>query len=124
MITRFSFFSVLALLLFTWTCPAFSEPYLPSCVSAVEQVIKARKNLLPYQRTMELARANERGAYAELAVCTRGGIFSVSKAYACNDASWQAPQRTKEVIAAEDAYVQERKAFEELFEKARAVCLP
>jgi hypothetical protein len=68
---------------------------------------------------MDLARARERGAYAELAVCTGGGIFSVNKAFACNDASWQAPQRTKEVIAAEDEYLQGRKEFEERFEHAR-----
>jgi hypothetical protein len=72
---------------------------------------------------MDLARARERGAYAELAVCTRDGIFTVTKAFACNDASWQAPQRTKEVIAAEDAYLQGRKEFEEVFEQARRVCL-
>jgi hypothetical protein len=73
---------------------------------------------------MDLARSQERQAYAELTVCTRGEIFSVNKAFACNDASWQAPQRTKEVIAAEDAYLQARKEFEEVFEQARAVCLP
>ncbi len=123
MIKLFYPIGTLTLLLVAWPCPAFSEPYSPACASAVEKVINARKDLLPYQRTMELARAHERGAYAELAVCTRGGIFNVTKAYACNDASWQAPQRTKNVIAAEDAYLQGRKAFAELFEKARTVCL-
>lgn len=123
MITRFSCIGTLILLLVAWTCPAFSEPYSPSCASAVENVIKARKDLLPYQQAMDLARSYERQAFAELAVCTGGGIFSVTKAFACNDASWQAPQRTKEVIVAEDTYLQGRKAFEEVFERARQTCL-
>jgi hypothetical protein len=119
------FYSIgpLTLLFCVWAFPGFSEPYSPSCESAVEKLHKARQTLIPYQRTMDLARARERGAYAELAVCTRGGIFNVRKAYACNDASWQAPQRTKEVIAAEDAYHQGRKEFEKVFEQARTVCL-
>ena len=124
MSTRFSCFGTLILLLIVWTCPVFSEPYSPACESAVEKVFKARKNLRPYQEAIDLARSYERQAYAELAVCTGGGIFSVNKAFACNDASWQAPQRTKEVIAAEDAYLQARKEFEQVFEQARAVCLP
>ena len=123
MIKLFYFIGTLTLFHIAWPCPAFSEPYSPACESAVEKLHKARNALIPYQKTMELAIARERGAYAELAVCTRGGIFSVTKAYACNDASWQAPQRTKDVIAAEDAYLQGRKAFAELFEKARTVCL-
>lgn len=113
----------LTMLLFAWTLPAFSEPYSPACQTAVEKIIKARKDLIPSQQTMELARSDERQAYAELSVCTRGGIFTVNKAYACNDASWQAPQRTKEVIAAEDAYLQGWKEFEKVFEQAREACL-
>ena len=72
---------------------------------------------------MELAIVRERGAYAELAVCTGGGIYSVYKAAACNEATWKAPERTKDMIAAEDQYQQEVKAFEELFERARHTCL-
>ena len=123
MITRFFCLGTLILLLIVWTCPVFSEPYSPACESAVEKVFKARKDLIAYQQTLDLARSYERQAYAELAVCTRGGIYNLMKAYACNDASWQAPLRTKEVIAAEDAYLQERQAFEESFERAREVCL-
>jgi hypothetical protein len=123
MIKLFYCIGTLTLLLVAWPCPAYNEPYSPACESAVETVIKARETLIPYQRSLELAQARERGAYAELAVCTGGGIFSVTKAFACNDASWQAPQRTKDVIAAEDAYLQGRKDFEELFEQARRVCL-
>ena len=91
MIKLFYFIGTLALLHIAWPCPAFSEPYSPACESAVEKLHKARNALIPYQKTMELAIARERGAYAELAVCTRGGIFSVTKAYACNEASWKAP---------------------------------
>jgi hypothetical protein len=49
--------------------------------------------------------------------------YSVNKAYACNEATWKAPERTKDVIEAEAQYHQERKAFEALFEQARRICL-
>jgi hypothetical protein len=111
------------LLLFTWTCPAVSEPYSPSCGIAVEKVIKAQKNLLAYQRTLHLARNRERLAYADLAVCAGGGIFSAGRAIACNHASWKAPTRTKEVIEAEEDYLQARNEFEKSFEYAGESCL-
>jgi hypothetical protein len=101
----------------------FPEPYNPSCGSALERVDKARKALVPYQRTMELAGARERKAYGELTICTGGGIYSVDKAVRCNEATWQAPERTRKVIDAEDQCRQGRKAFEELFEQARKECL-
>ncbi|MDH3503754.1 MAG: hypothetical protein OEM58_04390 [Nitrospirota bacterium] len=111
------------LLLLAWTCPAASEPYAPSCGLAVEKVIKARRNLLPYQRALQLALNRERLAYADLAVCARGGIFSVGRAVACNQASWKAPTQTKEVIEAEENYLQERIEFEKSFEYAENSCL-
>ncbi len=123
MIKLFYSTGILTLLFFVWTLPAVSEPYSPSCQNAVEKVIKAQKILMPYQRTMELSRASERLAYAELAICAGGGNFNVNKTYACNEASWNVPQQTKNVIAAEDDYIEKRKAFEELFEQARMVCL-
>lgn len=123
MIKLFHSIVFLALLFLAWTLPASSEPFSPFCESAVEKLHKARQFLIPSQRAMELARATERLAYAELAVCTRGGIFNVAKAYACNEASWKAPQRTKEVILAEDEYLQGRKEFVERFEYARETCL-
>ena len=95
----------LLLLLSAWTLPAVNEPYSPSCEMLIEKVMKSRQELFPNHRTMELDLARERGAYADLAVCVRGGIYSEDRAYACNDASWQAPHRTKAVIAAVDAYV-------------------
>jgi hypothetical protein len=105
------------------TLPAFSEPYSPSCETALEKVEKARKALVPFRRTMELARARERGAYGELAICAGGGIFSADKALRCHEWQWKAPQRTNEVIEAEVQYLQERKVFEELFEEAGRTCL-
>ncbi len=101
----------------------FPEPFHASCGMALEKVHKARKALIPYQRTMELAQARERKAYGELMICTGGGTFSVEKAVRCNEATWQAPERTKKVIDAEDQYLQGRKIFEELFEQARFACL-
>lgn len=115
--------SIPFLLLLTWTCPAGSEPYSPSCGLAVEKVIKARKNLIAYQRTLQLARNRERVAYADLAVCAGGGIFTAGRAIACNQASWKAPTRTKEVIEAEEDYRQARNEFGKSFEYAGQSCL-
>ncbi len=108
-----------------WVIPSitFSEPYHSSCGTALEKVHKARKSLIPYQRTMELAQARERKAYGELTICTGGGIYSVTKAVSCNEATWQAPEHTRKAIDAEDDYLQGRKIFEELFEQAKQECL-
>jgi hypothetical protein len=107
----------------TLTLPVFGEPTSPSCESALEKVGKARNALIPFRRTVELARARERGAYGELTVCAGGGIFSANKALRCSEWQWQAPQRTKDVIEAEDQYIQGRKEFEELFYQAGQTCL-
>lgn len=101
----------------------YAEPYSPSCETAIEKLSKSRKNLVPFQRMMELTRAWERQAYGELTICTGGGLYSVNKAVNCNDATWKAPERTKDVIEAEDQYLQERKEFEALFEQAKRICL-
>ena len=103
--------------------PLKAEPYSPSCETALEKLHKAREALVPYRRTMELARARERGAYGEIAICTGGGTFSAQKALRCEMAIWQAPEQTKKVIDAEGQYVQGRYAFEELFERAKQTCL-
>ena len=104
------------------TVPTGAEPYSASCETALEKVSKSRKALIPFRRTMELARAREYGAYGELTVCTGGGLYSVNRALRCNEAQWQAPERTKDTIAAEDQYRQGRQRFEELFEQAWQVC--
>jgi hypothetical protein len=100
-----------------------AEPYSPSCETALEKLHKAREALVPFRRTMELARARERGAYGEIAICAGGGTFSAQKALRCEMAIWQAPERTNKVIAAEDQYLQGRYAFEEQFERAKQTCL-
>jgi len=108
-------------LLWAWSLKA--EPYSPSCETALEKLNKAREALVPYRRTMELARAREHGAYGEIAICTGGGTFNAQKALRCEMAIWQAPERTKKVIAAEDQYLQEKYKFEEQFERAKQTCL-
>lgn len=100
-----------------------AEPYSPSCETALEKLHKAREALVPYRRTMELTRARERQAYGEIAICTGGGIYSAQKALRCEKAVWQAPERTKKVIAAENQYLEGRFSFEELFERAKQTCL-
>jgi len=115
---------VLALgLMLLWAVSLNAEPYLPSCETALEKLHKAREALVPYRRTMELARARERGAYGEIAICTGGGVYSAQKALRCEMAIWQAPEQTKKVMAGEDQYSQGRYAFEELFEQAKRTCL-
>ncbi len=111
------------LLLLAWTSPAVSEPYAPSCGIAIEKAIKAQKNLIPYQQALQAAMNQERSAYADLAVCAGGGIFTAGRAIACNDASWKAPRQTKEVIEAEEDYLQARNEFETAFEYAGEACL-
>ncbi|HBP88882.1 MAG TPA: hypothetical protein PKK23_05270 [Nitrospirales bacterium] len=120
---KFSHLLGLPLLLLIWTYPAASEPYSPSCGIAVEKVIKARKNLLAYQQTLQVTRNRERVAYSDVAVCAGGGTFSAGRAIACNHASWKAPTQTKEVIEAEENYLQARKKFEKSFEYAGESCL-
>lgn len=115
-------FPILGVILLA-TSPTFAEPYSPSCQSAIEKLSKSQKGLMPFQRTMELAKARERGAYGELAFCMAGGVFTLNQAVRCSEAKWEAPRRTKEFVQAEDRYTQERKAFLVLFERAKKVCI-
>ena len=110
-------------LVLLWALSLKAEPYSPSCETALEKLHKAREALVPFRRTMELARTRERGAYGEIAICTGGGTFSAQKALRCEMAIWQAPERTNKVIAAEDQYLQGRYFFEEQFERAKQTCL-
>jgi hypothetical protein len=105
------------------TMAAWAEPYSPSCEIAIGNLSKARDAVVPFQRTMELARAREQKAYGELSVCTGGGLFSLDKAVHCEEVTWQAPVRTKEAIEAEEQYRQGRQEFEQLFEQAKRACL-
>ena len=90
---------------------------------ALEKLSKARKVLIPFQRAMELARIHERVALGETWVCVPGGIYSVQRAQRCSRATWEAPQRIKETLDAEDVYLQGRRVFEERLERAKQICL-
>ena len=116
-----SLFFIISLMLMLAT-HTHAEPSSPTCGGALERISKARKALLPLRRNLELSRASEVGAFGELTVCTGGGLYSVNRALRCNEAQWQAPERTKDTIAAEDQYRQGRQQFEELFEQAWQVC--
>jgi hypothetical protein len=101
----------------------FAETYFASCDAALEKLHKARNALIPFQRSMEHARIHERVALGETLTCGPGGIVSVQRAQRCSQSTWEAPQRIKETLEAEDVYLQERRAFEEKLEWARQVCL-
>ena len=102
----------------------FAEPYSASCGIALEKLHKARTVLIPFQRAMERARIHERVALSEsLSMCAPGGVFSVSRAQRCNQATWEVPQRKKETLAAEHAYLQGRRAFEKQLAWVKQVCL-
>ena len=118
-------FYLFAIISFVLLCsaPTFAEPYSASCGTALEKLSKARKALIPFQRAMERARIHERVAFGETLVCVPGGIYSVQRAQRCSRATWEAPQRIKETLEAEDVYLQGRRVFEERLERAKQVCL-
>ncbi len=117
-------FCLLAIISLVLMCSAltFAEPYSASCGTALEKVSKARKALIPFQRAMERAKIHERVALGETLVCVPGGIYSVQRAQRCSRATWEAPQRIKETLEAEDVYLQGRRAFEEKLEWVKQVC--
>jgi len=119
-------FSLLAMicLIVVSSATTWAEPYSASCGTALEKLHKARTALIPYQRSMEQARIHERVALSEtLMMCMRGGIFSVERAQRCNQTTWEAPQRIKETLEAEDVYLQGRRAFEAQLAWVERVCL-
>ncbi len=118
----FCLFVIISLVLICSTT-TFAEPYSASCGTALEKLSKARKVLIPFQRAMELARIHERVALGETWVCVPGGIYSVQRAQRCSWATWEAPQRIKETLDAEDVYLQGRRVFEERLERAKQICL-
>ncbi len=118
----FYLFAIISLVLVSSTT-TFAEPYSASCGTALEKVSKARKALIPFQRAMERARIHERVALGETLVCVPGGIYSVQRAQRCSRATWEAPQRIKETLEAEDVYLQGRRVFEERLAWVRQVCL-
>ena len=118
----FCLFAIISLVL-VCSAPTFAEPYSASCGTALGKLSKARKVLIPFQRAMELARIHERVALGETWVCVPGGIYSVQRAQRCSWATWEAPQRIKETLDAEDVYLQGRRVFEDQLERTRRICL-
>ena len=118
----FCLFAIISLGLMC-SAPTFAEPYSASCGTALEKLSKARKALIPFQRSMELARIHERVAWGETLVCVPGGIYSVQRAQRCSWATWEAPQKIKDSLEAADVYLQGRRVFEERLEWAKQVCL-
>jgi len=118
----FCLLAIISLMLVSSTT-TFAEPYSVSCGAALGRVSKARQALIPFQRAMERARIHERVALAETLVCVPGGIYSVQRAKRCSWATWEAPQKIKETLEAEDVYLQGRRVFEERLEWAKQVCL-
>ena len=119
-------FSLLALVSVLLMFPAttYAEPYSVSCGLAIEKLSKARKALVPYQRAMELARIHERVVLTESVVmCAPGGVYSVQRAQRCNQSTFEAPQRVKETLEAEDAYLQGRRTFQERLAWVEKICL-
>jgi hypothetical protein len=101
----------------------FAETYFASsCSTALEKLHTARNALIPFQRSMERARIHERVALGETVTCGPGGIVSLQRAQRCSRATWEAPQRIKETLEAEDVYLQERRAFEVKLEWVKQVC--
>lgn len=106
-----------------FSTPAFAEPYTPSCDIALEKIDTARKALVPFRRTMEMARAHQYGAYGEAEVCVTGSRIGGDKPVICSKSQWHSPKPDKFALADIDQYRQERQAFEELFQQAKQICL-
>ncbi|MCA9420410.1 MAG: hypothetical protein KC592_05295 [Nitrospira sp.] len=106
-----------------FTGSASAEPYSPSCEIALERIDTARKALVPFRRTLEMARAREYGANGKSMACIVGGRFGGDKPSPCRRSQWQAPTPTKDDLAAVKQYHQQKQSFEELFNQARQTCL-
>ncbi len=66
-------FAIISVMLVSSTT-TFAEPYSASCGMALDKLYKARQVLIPFQRSMELARIHERVALAKTLACAPGGI--------------------------------------------------
>jgi len=118
----FYLFAIISVMLVSSTV-TFAEPYYTPCGAVLEKLHKARKAMIPLNRAVERARTRERVALSEsLWMCAPGGIFNVKRAQRCSQSTWEAPQRIKETLEAEDNYLQGRRAFEEKLEWVRQVC--
>ena len=106
-----------------FTGSAMAEPYSPSCEIALEKIDTARKALVPFRRSMEMARAREHGASGKSMACVVGGRFGSDNPSPCRRSQWKAPTPTKGDLAAVKQYREQRHAFEELFNQAEQACL-
>ena len=115
--------AIISLMLVSSTA-TFAETYFAPCSTALEKLHTARNALIPFQRAVELARIRERVALSEsLWLCAPGGIFNVKRAQRCSQSTWEAPQRIKETLEAEEVYLQKRRALEEKLEWTKRICL-
>lgn len=118
----FYLLAIISLVLVSSTA-TFAATYFAPCSTALEKLHKAQNTLLPFQRALERARKHERVALGETLTCGPGKFYSVQRAQRCSRVTWEAPQRMKETLEAEDAYLQERRAFEEQREWIKQICL-
>ena len=101
----------------------FAAPFSPSCEIALEKIDTARKALLPFRHTMEMARAHEDGASVETSTCIGEDRSKVNPPRPCHQSQWRIPKPDKIALAEIDQYRQERQAFEQLFRQAKQICL-
>lgn len=100
-----------------------AEPYSSTCEIALEKIETARTALVPFRRTMELARAREERASGESAACLGVGRGGRETPLRCRRFQWQLPPPTNDDVAEAERYRQKRKAFEDLFIQAKRICL-
>lgn len=110
-------------LVLSFGATALAEPFTPACGGMLERISSARKALLPYRSTIEMARANESGAYGVVVACLGESRSSGDKPLPCRKSQWKAPTPTKADLAALDQYRQKREVFEDLFNQAKQICL-
>ncbi|MDH3503753.1 MAG: hypothetical protein OEM58_04385 [Nitrospirota bacterium] len=122
MMKLFSPLAILSLAV-VFSTPTFAEPYSPSCQIALERIDTARKALVPFRRTMEMARAHQSGAYGEAEACVVGSRVGGDTPVYCSKSQWHSPKPDAFALAAIDQYRQERHTFEELFQQAKQICL-
>ena len=118
----FSSLAILSLAV-VFSTPTFAQPYSPSCAITLERIETARKALVPFRRTMEMARAHQSGAYGEAEACVAGSRVGVDTPVYCSQSQWHSPKPDTFALAAIDQYRQERQTFEELFQQAKQICL-
>ena len=106
-----------------FTCSAMAQPYSHSCEIALERIDTARKALVPFRRPMEMARARENRALGGAGACMDVDRFGGDKPENCRKSQWVAPKSTKYDLEEVEQYKQDRKAFENLFNQAKKICL-